>query len=279
LPVARVAATTGSPAGDSRRPSSLEVDPPERSGAEWGRRRRLRAQCFVADVVMLARESEPLRSHNVASQPWITPLSPHTLHRHGTSFVSNQVRASLVTDQLGFQTPLMYVQEKARPAVSEASELSKIGNKSLKPFVGVRKPVIKHGDFYFAILICSELTNLTFREPLRGRIDALIVPEWNPDTNSFASFVESAALDVHCYVVQVNNRMYGDTRVRGPYREVFKRDVVRTKGGECDYFVVARLDVPALREFQSQSPSPADGQFKPVPDGFVIDPGRRPLPW
>jgi hypothetical protein len=199
-------------------------------------------------------------------------------HHHSASFVSNQVRASLVTDQFGFTTPLMYVQEKERPAVKEALDLKTLAGKTLQAVNKPIKPVVQHGDFHFAILICSELTNLTFRESLRGRVDALIVPEWNPDINSFASFVESSALDVHCYVVQVNNRTYGDTRVRAPYRDLFRRDVARVKGGECDYFVVARIDVPGLRRFHSLVPSPPDEIFKPVPDGFVIAPDRRPPP-
>ena len=46
-------------------------------------------------------------------------------------------------------------------------------------------PIIQHGDFRFALLVCSELTNISYRAALRGKVDALFVPEWNPDTETF----------------------------------------------------------------------------------------------
>ena len=106
----------------------------------------------------------------------------------------------------------------------------------------------------------------------------MLVPEWNKDVNSFSSLVEAAALDVHCFVVQVNNRTFGDCRVRAPYKAEFRRDIVRVKGGESDYYVLAELDVPALRAFQSLALSPNEPLFKPKPDGYEINPRRILLP-
>lgn len=95
---------------------------------------------------------------------------------------------------------------------------------------------------------------------------------------AFASLVEASALDIHCFVVQVNNRTYGDCRIRAPYAEQYQRDVVRVKGGEMDYFVIGKLDVPGLRAFQSHFRSPAGGSYKPVPDGFEPAPDRGVRP-
>ena len=41
-----------------------------------------------------------------------------------------------------------------------------------------------------------------------------------------------------------------------------------------DYCVIGEIDVQALRQFQSSHRSPAK-PFKPVPDGFEIDFGRK----
>ena len=73
------------------------------------------------------------------------------------------------------------------------------------------------------------------------------------------------------------NRLYGDSRIRAPYKDSWKRDIVRVKGGEHDYFVIGEIDVPALRRFQSHHRSP-DKPYKPVPDGFKIAGIRRVLP-
>ena len=100
------------------------------------------------------------------------------------------------------------------------------------------------------------------------------VPEWNQDIETFNPLVESAALDIHAFIIQCNDRDYGDSRIRAPFKEAWKRDVLRTKGGMTDYFVSAELSVKALRQFQDNHRSPSH-TFKPVPDGFVLSSSRK----
>lgn len=66
-----------------------------------------------------------------------------------------------------------------------------------------------------------------------------------------------------------------DSRI--PAKDSWARDVLRVKGGITDYCVIGEIDVQALRQFQSSHCSPAQ-PFKPMPDGFVIDFGRKVLP-
>lgn len=194
--------------------------------------------------------------------------------------VRNQIWASLTHDGLGFPSLMLYRQDKQTPAIHEEQELFRLAGVSLKPAVSWQSPpVIQHGDFRFALLICSELTNIRYRAELRGKIDALFVPEWNSDTDTFNALVESAALDIHAYIIQCNNRQYGDSRIRAPYKDRWKRDVLRVKGGNHDYCITGEIDVQALRQFQSSHRSPAKG-YKPVPDGFNQDMAhqRKALP-
>lgn len=197
-----------------------------------------------------------------------------------TGFVSNEVGASLVTDVLGYRTHLTYIQEKARPALDEERLLKDVAGKILAPRREPRYPIIRHGDIYFGILICSELTNIELRSKYRGKVDVLFVPEWNQDINTFKSLVEASAPDIHCFVVQVNNRAFGDCRIRAPYREPHRRDIGRVSGGEADYYFIGKLDVNGLRAFQSNFRSPKDGLFKPTPDGFgdSLSDARKVLP-
>ena len=193
--------------------------------------------------------------------------------------VHNQVWAALSHDTLGFPTTMIYRQDKQHPALHEERELQRIDGKVLKPQfkTWAAPPIINHGGFQFALLICSELTNIAYRTALRGKVDALFVPEWNQDTETFNALVESAALDIHAYIIQCNDREYGDNRIRTPYKDSWKRDVVRVKGGIEDYFVTGEIDIQALRAFQSSHSSP-DAPFKPVPDGFDIAHHRKTLP-
>ncbi|MBT1262664.1 RNA-directed DNA polymerase [Pseudomonas sp. VS40] len=192
--------------------------------------------------------------------------------------VHNQVWVALSHDGLGFPSTMIYRQDKQRPALHEEQELRRIAGVELKPEKPWKKPpIIQHGEFRFALLVCSELTNIGYRSALRGKVDALFVPEWNQDTDTFNALVESAALDIHAYVIQCNDRQYGDSRIRAPYKDSWKRDVLKVKGGITDYCVIGEIDIQALRRFQSSHRSPA-GPFKPVPDGFKISKTRKVLP-
>ncbi|EKT4101756.1 TPA: RNA-directed DNA polymerase [Stenotrophomonas maltophilia] len=196
------------------------------------------------------------------------------------SRVRNQVWAALSHDGLGFPSLMIYRQDKQRPALHEEQELQRLAGLEMKPDKAWKTPpIIQHGDFRFTMLICSELTNIRYRADLRGKVDALFVPEWNPDTETFNALVESAALDIHAYIIQCNDRQYGDSRIRAPYKDSWKRDVLRVKGGVTDYCVIGEIDVQALRQFQSSHRSPAK-PFKPVPDGFndAMDHRRKILP-
>lgn len=187
--------------------------------------------------------------------------------------VRHQAWASLTHDGLGFPSLMLYRQDKQRPAFHEEQELFRLAGLQMKPAQEQqwqKPPVIQHGDFRFAIMICSELTNIRYRADLRGQVDALFVPEWNSDTDTFNALVESAALDIHAYIIQCNNRRFGDSRIRAPYKDRWKRDILRVKGGNHDYCITGEIDVLSLRQFQSSHRSPASG-FKPVPDGFNED--------
>jgi len=211
----------------------------------------------------------------------VTGIEHQPRGRHG---VVNQVWASLRLDGLGLPF-FVYRQDKQRPARPEMDLLQPLG-KGLNPSFKWRlPPVVCHGEFRFALLICSELTNINYRSHLRGAIDALLIPEWNQDLHSFEALVESSALDLHSYIAQANTRGFGDTRLRAPRSNEWERDVVRLKGGSHDYFVVGKIDFGALRKFHSSDPeapsnngapsSARERSFKPLPDGFKIDPRRR----
>jgi len=200
----------------------------------------------------------------------------------GPSQVTNQVWAALRVDGPGRRFAL-YKQDKQRPARREARLLAGVGKTLVPDHPWTQPPVLSHGDFRFALLVCSELTNIGNRAPLRGAIDALIVPEWNQDVHWFEALVESATLDLHTYVAQANTLGYGDTRLRAPMDEPYARDVVRLKGGVHDYMVMGEIDHDWLRRFQTAdvagvappaAPTPS-AALKPTPDGFRLDPERE----
>lgn len=196
----------------------------------------------------------------------------------GRGKVRNQVWASLRTGGTDSGSYVVYVQDKQKPAHFERTLLHDLAGLELEPETPwVLPTIIEHGDFRFAILICSEMTNIAYRSSLRGRIDALLVPEWNQDLNTFGALVESAALDIHAYIIQANHRSFGDSRIRAPRTKEWERDIIRVRGGMHDHIVIGEIDYWSLREHQSAK-HVRKGEFKPIPDGFEVEPARRRLP-
>lgn len=188
----------------------------------------------------------------------------------------NDALVSLVTSWPGYRTHVNYVQPKILPAYHEGRELKRAKRKLFKASsIDDCRPVYMHGNHAFGLLLCSDLTTIDNRRYFQGEVDSLFVLEWNRDVNSFSALVESAALDLHAYVVQINNRAYGDSRVRVPRINDYERDLVRVKGGAADYFVVAGLQVSDLRRFHAKPESRKKLGFKPLPIGFSMSERRR----
>lgn len=184
--------------------------------------------------------------------------------------VHNSIMMFLVSDNIGFNYMKYFRQDKLVGAYQESIDLKNIANINLKPNDKHKeKKIYKHGNFYFSSLICNELTDIENRFNLRGNIDCLFVIEWNRDIKSFNALVESSSLDIHAYIVQVNNRNYGDSRIRAPYKNDWERDIVQVRGGKHDYLIVGEINIEKLREFQSYNISP-NKDFKPVPTGFKM---------
>lgn len=199
----------------------------------------------------------------------------------------NPVFMVLQSTDLGYRTYRLLRQDKTLPALEEEDDLRRFSNLTLcpkEPFdhgylddPESLRPVFQHGSLHFGVLICNELTDIALRSSYRGKVDALFVAEWNKDIKTFAPLVEATANDVHCFVIQVNNREYGDSRIRVPAKNDWSRDIVRLQGGVNDYVVVGELNVPALRRFQSshRSPTESNALFKPVPTGFRMSDSRN----
>lgn len=184
---------------------------------------------------------------------------------------TNDALVSLATSYFGSGFGLCFLQPKMELAVHEAVACKDLT--FVQPNASAARPIYVHGGFCFGVLICSDLTNISNRSHYQGAVDALFVLEWNQDLSTFEFLVESSAHDLHAAVIQVNNRQYGDSRIRVPYSEGFRRDVVQVRGGDSDFYVTASIDFAELRAFQRGS---GDGDlFKPLPIGYVMSSYRR----
>jgi len=128
----------------------------------------------------------------------------------------------------------------------------------------------------FAIYNCYELASIEDRAIFKGHVDFIVATEFNRDTTYFSNIVEAAARDLHCYVVQVNDSGFGDSRVVCPSKSAFMNPV-RIKGGDNLTFVTMSLNLSALRSHQRKGyglQKEAE-EFKPTPPDFSMAALRR----
>ncbi|MFC5861850.1 RNA-directed DNA polymerase [Acidicapsa dinghuensis] len=234
------------------------------------------------DYIVFPELSIPLRwalrfAKKLASNR-VSFLSGVEYHRDTRpSVLRNDCLVSLVTNWPGYASHVVRLQSKFAAAHQEAVGLRRVDptrNKSLyRPTGYLALPTLYvHRGYCFSVLICSDLTTIANRSVLCGELDTLFVLEWNSDVKTFSSLVEATAMDLHTFVVQVNNRLYGDSRIRVPAKEDYLRDVVQVKGGISDYYVLGQIDYQSLRQEQRRK-SPRI--FKPTPIGFTMSQRRR----
>ncbi|QLZ68461.1 hypothetical protein FOLKNPGA_01240 [Legionella sp. PC1000] len=194
--------------------------------------------------------------------------------------ICSQACLDLTDDTLGYPSSIRIWQQKNYPAANEEKVLLSKFGKIWQPTSSNSKPIYNHNNFHFGVMVCSELQNSKERISFQGEIDALMVLSWNKDLETFSSLIESAALDIHAYLIMVNNRKYGDSRVRVPAKESFLRDIARLRGSENDFLVTVEIDINKLRTFQSRVKRwpEEDDPYKPVPEGFNISKSREKLP-
>lgn len=117
----------------------------------------------------------------------------------------------------------------------------------------------------FAVYNCYELASIEDRSLFKGKLDLLIATELNRDTNYFSNIIESAARDLHCYLVQVNDSKFGDSRVVRPSKTETMTPLQIT-GGENTTFLTMSLNLEELRKFQRRT---HDIQMKYIQMGKV----------
>lgn len=204
-----------------------------------------------------------------------------TEYRHyNDNTVHSEAYLALTDDRLGYPSSVRIFQPKLQPNPGEDKNLTAIYGKKWKTFGNLKKPVYVHDGFHFGVMVCSELMNSKERISFQGEVDALMILAWNQDLNTFSSLVEACALDVHAYTILVNNRKYGDSRVRSPAKESFRRDLAQLRGGKNDFCVTVELDIEKLRAFQSRAKRWTEDNdfFKPVPEGYISVKSRKVQP-
>lgn len=215
---------------------------------------------------------------------WMARLGLSTIvgaeYIHHRAGLRNSAFVILATSLGVWQHAWLLIQDKIRPAAHEHHHLLKLVGASIFAHPSAkRRLVINHGRFHFGVLICSELLEIDLRRGLFGAVDMAAVLGWNKSLSTFGPLVESASVENSCFIALANNRRYGDSRIHGPYKDEFRREVVRLKGGRHDYIVAGDIPFEQLQRFHSRAgPIDSGQQFIPYPPGYRPIPTRRRWP-
>lgn len=151
--------------------------------------------------------------------------------------------------KLGFRSSMLFFREKNYYAPAEKLELSKRGFTCVDKLIPLYQ-IIRDGISDFSTILCFEFTDINSRTTLKSKIDTLFVPQFNRDTTYFSSIVDSTSRDLHCFIVQANTSLYGDSRINAPYKTIYK-NITQINGGLNDSILVGEINIKELLDFRS----------------------------
>ncbi|MCG3862638.1 MULTISPECIES: hypothetical protein [unclassified Photobacterium] len=189
-------------------------------------------------------------------------------HIISDDYAYNYIVTLLPVENDGVDSLIVDLRLKNYYSPSEISMLNGYGYKipvERQPFYNI----FKWRGCRFSIFNCFELSNIEHRAKLKSKIDLLIASEYNKDIGYFSNIIESSSRDLHCYVAQVNDSKYGDSRICQPTSSNNK-DIVKVKGGDNSVIISSEIDLSSLREFQIKEYSYQilNKEYKPTPPDF-----------
>src|SRR5699024_12588050 len=88
--------------------------------------------------------------------------------------------------------------------------------------------------FNLLFRIFLEYLNLLIKIMIKKKIHTLFIVAYNKDLNFYYSISESIHSILYCNVVVCNSANYGGSHAFTPYRESYKREVLKLHGNEME---------------------------------------------
>lgn len=157
-----------------------------------------------------------------------------------------------------YNSACMIMREKNNYAPLEKKILATKGYRAIDKAI----PIYTHfddGGVRFGTFLCYEFTDICARSLFKNNSDIIFTPENNSDTAYFSNIIDTMTRDVHAFMVQSNNSIYGDSRISGPYSRDY-RNIVQIKGGDNDKLIIGTINLEEVimnrekerREMESQ---------------------------
>lgn len=119
------------------------------------------------------------------------------------------------------------------------------------------------------VAICADLFDIERFVIYKGKIQHLFIIAYNKDINSFYFLAEAISRLVFCNVVICNTGHYGGSVAVSPYKESFRRSILKMEGKDLFNVQIVPLPVAPLIEAQmSDDFEMKKAEFKSRPPGY-----------
>jgi hypothetical protein len=105
------------------------------------------------------------------------------------------------------------------------------------------------GQCAYSNRLCYEFTDINSRALLKNRVDLILAPEFNKDTNYFSNIIETTVRDNMCFIAQSNTSQYGDSRITGPYNSE-QKNILMIKGAKNSNMLVDDIEIYELIKYK-----------------------------
>jgi len=136
------------------------------------------------------------------------------------------------------------------------------------------------GQYTYSNKLCYEFTNINSRALLKNKVELILVPEFNKDTNYFSNIIEATVRDNMCFIAQSNTSLYGDSCITGPYKTE-QKNILKIKGAKNNNMLVEDVEIYKLMKYKQsiqegftseeankKCGTKKEGGFKKPPAGF-----------
>lgn len=132
--------------------------------------------------------------------------------------------------------------------------------------------IIDAGTFgNIGVAICADFFDIERFVIYKGKVQHLFIIAYNKDVNSFFFLAEAISRLVYCNVVICNTGHYGGSVAFSPYKEPYKRNILKLEGKDMFNTHIVSLPVKSLKECQDETELDKISKldFKSPPPGYT----------
>lgn len=175
-----------------------------------------------------------------------------------------------------YKNAFVYIREKNDYSPLEQEELAQFEKYCFNTKIP-KYQIFQWKGLDIATVLCFEFTDIFARALFKGKCDIVAAPVYNSDTTYFSNIIDSTVRDLHTFIVQANNSVYGDSRITGPY-DRDNKDIFKIKGGENDHVIIGKINLDDVLKYQAEYYDQQEDKLKKLREKKLVmeEPRKKP---